>query len=130
MLDIYEQHKAAFARVAAYVVTRKGERQRVATIAFKYPADGAGRLYAYVHWLGTPMARGSATGGGYDKATAACASAVAHWRKTLGRDDAEVCIRNHADAHLSGFLHALAQDRGPTWDNALRDAGFTVWQAV
>lgn len=121
MANIYDTHKAAFARVSAYVVLREGKR--VATVAFKYPADGAGRLYAYVHWIGTPMVRGFAAGGGYDKATAACAVAVANKG-----------LRNYADhdGPLSAikFVQALDADRGPTWDAALRDAGFTVLQAV
>lgn len=139
MPDIYEQHKAAFARVSAYVILRNGER--VATIAFKFPADGAGRLYAYVHWFGTAMVRGHAGGYGYDKRTAACASAVKHffsaaleakgvafdsfyhgfnpphW-KTAERDS------------FAAFREALEADRGPSWDAALREAGFTVLQAV
>jgi len=28
------------------------------------------------------------------------------------------------------FFDALRADLGPQWDSALRDAGFTVWQAV
>ena len=121
MSDIYEQHRAAFRNVAAYVVMRDGER--VATVAFKYPQDGAGRLYAYVHWIGSPMVRGCASGGGYDKATAACSAAVANRG-----------LRNYADhdGPLSAikFVQALDADRGPTWDSALREAGFIVWQAV
>lgn len=125
MPDIYDQHKAAFARVSAYVVLKDGER--VATIAFKFPADGAGRLYAYVHWLGVPMVRSFAGGYGYDKRTAACASAVekltyafATINDGLGRE------RMDCDA----FWEALHKDKGPTWDSALREAGFTVLQAV
>ena len=75
MSSIYEQHAASFANVAAYVILCDGER--VATIAFKFPRDGAGRLYAYVHWIGAEMVRGSANGYGYDKRSAACAAAVA-----------------------------------------------------
>lgn len=56
MSDIYDLHRKAFARTAAYVVVHKGER--VATIALKYPQDGAGRLWAYVHWVGLEMVRG------------------------------------------------------------------------
>lgn len=123
MADIYEQHAAHFARVSAYVVLRNGER--VATIAFKFPADGAGRLYAYVHWLGVPMVRGFANGYGYDKRTAACASAVQRidWTKH------DTCNMN-AMHWAREFTRALAADRGPTWDAALREAGFTVLQAV
>ena len=119
MADIYEQHRNAFRQVEAYVVLRNGER--VATIAFKRPRDGAGRLYAYVHWRGTPMARGWADGGGYDKYTAACATAVKR-------------IARKADAPnpdgWAAFSAALWADTGPTWNDQLRRAGFTVLQAV
>lgn len=74
MTDIYDLHDKAFARVSAYVILRSGEK--VATVAIKHPADGAGRLYAYVHWLGVPMVRGFAGGYGYDKRSAACADAA------------------------------------------------------
>ena len=74
MPDIYDQHDAAFARVSAFVICRDGER--VATVALKFPADGAGRLHAYVHWLGLPMVRGFAGGYGYDKRSAAVIEAT------------------------------------------------------
>lgn len=68
MPDIYDRHKAAFASVEAFVILHNGER--VASIAFKFPRDGAGRLYAYVHRYGLEMVRGFAAGGGYDKRSA------------------------------------------------------------
>ena len=74
MSSIYELHDKAFRHVSAYVILLNGER--VATVAIKFPADGAGRLYAYVHWIGTPMVRGFAGGYGYDKRSAACADAA------------------------------------------------------
>lgn len=116
--DIYDLHSKAFARVSAYVVLRDGER--VATIAFKFPADGAGRLYAYVHWLGVPMVRGFAGGYGYDKRSAAVANAV---RKIP--DD----ISGKAGARQA-FIEATERDSGSYWDRRLEDAGFTVFQAV
>lgn len=116
MPDIYDQHAKAFARVEAHVILKDGER--VATIAFKFPADGAGRLWAYVHWIGLEMVRGYAGGYGYDKRTAACSS-VAY--KVL---EAPNFIESAA------FWHALAKDGGNTWDRQLREAGFTVLQAV
>lgn len=64
--NIYEQHKAAFPNVSAYVVLNSA-KERVATVAFKYPRDGAGRLYCYLHVLGVAMVRGYASGCGYDK---------------------------------------------------------------
>lgn len=57
---VYQLHDKAFANVSAYVIAKDGER--VATIAFKFPRDGAGRLYVYVHWFGLQMVRGWAGG--------------------------------------------------------------------
>jgi hypothetical protein len=119
---IYDQHRAAFSNVSAYVVMYAGER--VATVAIKYPRDGAGRLYSYVHWLGVPMVRGFAGGGGYDKRTAACASAARKLPEHLpaGYDAA-------ADAY-SMFVDVMRADGGQDWNTALTGAGFTVFQAV
>ena len=121
MADIYEQHSAAFARVEAYVVL-DGDKL-VARVAFRFPADGAGRLYAYVHWIGSPMVRGSATGGGYDKRTAACASAAGKMPRTT-----PIVEMPDRDAY-EAFIAAMAADAGQHWDGALRGAGFTVFQA-
>lgn len=126
MSDIYEQHRAAFAQVSAFVIARDGER--VAAIAFKYPRDGAGRLYAYVHWLGGSMVRGFASGGGYDKHSTACADAA---RKLAKPQKIRLSIFAAAEGAIwDSFRDALAHDGGSTWDRELERAGFTVWQAV
>jgi hypothetical protein len=123
--DIYDQHRAAFANVSAYVVARDG--QRVATIAFKYPRDGAGRLWAYVHWLGTEMVRGYAGGYGYDKRSAACCAAIiTRHRGASGR--AALMAGDATPYNL--FARALFANDGHEWHNNLRRAGFDVWQAV
>jgi len=124
---IYSQHDAAFRQVSAYVIARNGER--VATIAFKFPRDGAGRLYAYVHWLGLPMVRGYAGGYGYDKRSAACSLAVRPLKGKEGGWNAPVSNAS-AITPVCDFLNALERDGGQTWESCLRDAGFTVWQAV
>lgn len=113
MANIYDQHRAAFSNVSAYVILRKGER--VATVAFKFPRDGAGRLYVYVHWLGVPMVRGFAGGYGYDKRSAAARNAA----KKLG-DGVPVEFR---DALIAG-------DGCSNWDRELERAGYTIAQAV
>ncbi len=125
MADIYEQHGKAFANVSAFVIMRDGER--VATIALKFPRDGAGRLYAYVHWLGEPMVCGHAGGCGYDKRSAACANAA---RKLSPPYDhtGEVPTSDHE--MWERFRDALRTDDGYGWDHRLREAGFTIWQAV
>ncbi len=118
MTSIYDQHRAAFDAVSAYVIVRDGAR--VGTIAIKCPRDGAGRLYAYVHFHGAEMVRGFAAGGGYDKHSAACARAV----KAIDR-------AAYGDfPHINAFIDALAKDDGCGWDHHLRMAGFSVWQAV
>lgn len=142
MADIYDQHRAAFAQVSAFVIMLGNER--VATVAFKFPRDGAGRLYAYVHWIGIEMVRGHAGGYGYDKRSAAVTDAA----RKIGRFDAkEEIARCHAAAKplaaqaaemgaiakneaLTPFIEALDGRDGNDWDRRLRDAGFTVYHAV
>lgn len=128
MPDIYDQHKAAFANVSAYVSLSDHSSfpkapERFATIAFKFPKDGAGRLYAYVHVFGQPMVRGFAASGGYDKHSAAVANAIS---KITERGD---CDGTDA-ASLESFCRALATAGGSYWDRKLAAVGFTVLQAV
>ncbi|MER9685895.1 hypothetical protein [Mesorhizobium sp. M0139] len=121
MADIYDQHKAAFANVAAYVIAKDGKR--VATIAFKYPKDGAGRLYAYVHWLGAEMVRGHAGGYGYDKHSAAVSDAVK--RITPGAH-----MSSEQAENAGRFAAELIGDNGSYWYSRLEAIGFDVWSAV
>ena len=121
MTKIYDQHAAAFRNVSAFVILKDGER--VATVALKFPADGAGRLYAYVHWLGTEMVRGFAGGYGYDKRSAAVSDAI---RRNAGKVDNEA---PDTDA-WAAFSAALWNDGGDDWTRALEKAGFQVIQAV
>jgi len=125
MTNIYDQHRAAFSNVSAYVVMKDGEC--VANIAFKFPKDGAGRLSVYVHWIGTEMIRGIANGFGYDKRSAALADAA---RKLYKRPDYEENTRNHAILSLSNFIYARNKDDGLSWERNLADAGFRIFQAV
>jgi hypothetical protein len=118
MINIYDKHRAAFDAVSAYVIVRDGAR--IGTIAFKYPRDGAGRLYAYVHFHGAEMVRGFAAGGGYDKHSAACRAAACRIEFKGGEKP----------DYLSHFVSALAKDDGCGWDHHLRSHGFGVWQAV
>ena len=121
MPDIYDQHKAAFPNVSAYVILRGSEK--VATIAFKYPRDGSGRLYAYVHWLGVPMVRGFAGGYGYDKQSAAFDSAARNWKPDGGyRPESE---EKAATLHRA-IVEARDEARGERWSNTLERLGYRV----
>ena len=98
------------------------------TYRLSSPRDGAGRLYAYVHWLGTEMVRGYAGGYGYDKQTAAAANAA---QKIIGNELKRANRTDYHDQlHIAAFLTAIEKDAGQHWDNALRAAGFDVWQVI
>lgn len=122
MTDIYDQHSAAFNNVAAYVIMRGG--YCCAKIAIKFPRDGAGRLYAYVHWHGATMVRGYAGGGGYDKRSAAIANAAAKLAPAIKAGD------GLSPEWFPAFVTAIGKDDGNTWHNNLLAAGFEVYQAV
>ena len=124
--DIYKQHEASFSRVSAYVIT-DNTGERVATIAFKFPADGAGRLYAYLHILGLRMVRAQAGGYGYDKKSAALSSAAARV-PTYSEEDLTTWQKEATTRDL--IVAALMPDGGQGWDRRLREAGFNVLQAI
>lgn len=131
MAEIYDLHDKAFAKVSAFVIVKDGER--VATVAIKFPADGAGRLWAYVHWVGIEMVRGHAGGYGHDKRTAAVSSAAGKLPQDLPAEKYADGTPHYADkvrADYTAFRAAILADKGPDWDSALRSAGFKVWQAV
>ena len=109
---------------------------RVATVAFKYPRDGAGRLYCYFHILGEIMVRGYAAGGGYDKHSAAFEDAARKLAATLAkqpepdrdwrREDAAL-----AKANLAKLIDYARANDGHSWHEWLRSAlGWTTIQAV
>ena len=123
MTNIYDQHDAAFRSVSAYVVVKNGER--VATVAFKFPSDGAGRLYAYVHWLDYPMERGFAGGCGYDKKSAACYAAALKMRRQLS---GLASVEPGSNADL--FMDAMGTNDGYYWNQRLDEAGFELWQVL
>lgn len=121
--SIYDLHDKAFANVSAYVILRKRE-----TVAIKFPRDGAGRLWAYVHWKGVPMVRGYASGFGYDKRTAAVSACAPKILAEL-RDCPEY-FSDEYRKHGKQFADAIAKDNGFDWTDSLFNAGFTVLQAV
>lgn len=67
------------------------------------------------------MVRAYAGGGGYDKHSAAAHSAVSRIVVQETQQHAAVVV-----AQIKGAI----QDRGQRWDADLREAGFTVLQAV
>jgi hypothetical protein len=111
--NVYAWHRKHTARTGAYAILQDGTH--VASITIAYPKEGASRLYAYVHWIGTRMVRGSATGYGYDKRSAAMASAAR----------AMTPAAEYADIP-DAFRLALVAGNAHGWAHMLREAGFTV----
>ena len=125
--DIYDLHARAFKNVSAFVVI-DSTGDRVATIAFKFPNDGAARLNCYLHVMGVSMVKGHADGYGYDKKSAAAANAarrVADYSET----DRNGHWKQHAETRDS-IVAALKINGGHSWINELESAGFVVLQAV
>lgn len=116
MSDIYDQHKAAFALVSAYVVTKGGDR--IASVAFK---SSKNRVYCYLHVLGAQMVRAYAPGIELNAQTAAMHSAISRVEAADGD------IRT---IQTLGAIRDAVTDNGASWDQDLRKAGFAVWQAV
>lgn len=112
--SIYDQFNAHTPLISAHAILLDGIM--VAKIVFKFPRDGAGRLYAYTHWFGVPMVRGSASGYGYDKKSAA-----------LSRLPAMELDQNPAQVK---FIEALSKDDGYGWVYHLKAAGFTVCTVI
>ncbi|MDE2104045.1 MAG: hypothetical protein KGL39_42805 [Patescibacteria group bacterium] len=117
--DIYQQFDAAFRNVSAYAVLREGKL--VARICFKYGSA----VTAFVHWYGLEMQRGQARGGGYDRASAACAAAASK----IVNDCYGTGTTSKAkeQALCAKFKHAL--ENGPDgmgWETWLRAEGFEI----
>jgi hypothetical protein len=132
MTKIYDQHAATFAKVSAFVILdTTGER--VATVALKFPTDGAGLLYAYFHLIGVEMVRAYAGGYGYDKRSAAIAAAIAKIpapdvpKGAIGRADAYTAAIQVSRAKLQSVVQDM--DSGD-WTRVIEKAGFRVLQAV
>ena len=119
---IYDQYAKAFSSVSAYVICKNGTR--IATVAFRFPRDDAGRLRCFAHVVGAPMVRGYATGYGYDKKSAAAESAFARI------DVADFMTGDPYSDHAATLKAALAANEGYVWYRRIRDAGYDVFQAV
>lgn len=130
MTNIYHQHAAAFSNVSAYaVVDAKGDR--IASIAFKFPRDGAGRLYVYLHIFGIGMVRGFADGWGYDKRSASVANASRAALAAMVEKDQTVPPYAKTIADVKAICAALSEGHGGhDWQHELTEAGYRVYGAV
>lgn len=128
MTKIYEQFDAAFSHVSAFVLMTDGKQ--IGKIAFKFPKDGAGRLYCYFHFHGAEMCRGMAGGYGYDKKSAAVQDAIRHLKDyepaCAGFDDH---ARNMQEG-INLFRTMFKDIGGKDWSDVFRDNNIQVLRAI
>lgn len=130
---VWDQYDTAFKQVTAFAVLFDDQTldfmtvpAHVANIVIKHPRDGAGRVVAFVHWLGREVVRGSAGGGGYDKTSAALHEAG---RKLASKPKSDSEARPEAMAALGALL--VDADNGQNWERTIGDAeGFTLLRVI
>lgn len=64
--SVYDQNAKHFALVRAYVIVNE-QGEQVGLMNCKYPKDGMGKLYVYLHLFGSTMKVVSVSGCGFDK---------------------------------------------------------------
>ena len=120
---IYKTFARVTARIRSHAILKYGEP--VGFVFVHYPADGAGRLKAFLHLYGLPMAYGSATGYGYDKATAAVYAAV----KSMEVDDREikeVGAEGMEARRIARLMQDTFTDGGHDYARQMEDQGLTL----
>lgn len=125
MASIYEQHDATFRNVSAFVITNS-VGVRIATVAFKR----GNAVTCYAHIIGIEMTKGIANGGGYDRNSASFYNAC---EKMVNCNDKTHGLREwqSLDQLIIIFKDAAKKGNGGShWHDALRAAGFNVFQAV
>lgn len=86
MTTVYDKHSKHFAQVSAYVIIDSEGNQK-GTMSAKYPKDGMGKLYLYLHLHGSQMVQVSVSGCGFDKLSVAVQKAADQYvKQNLGND--------------------------------------------
>jgi len=120
---IHETFDRITARIRSHAILKCGEP--VGLVFVHYPADGAGRLKAFVYLYGLPTAYGSASGYGYDKATAAVYAAI----KSMKIDDRTADEVGAAGVEARRIAHLLQDtftDGGHDYIRQMEDQGLTL----
>lgn len=126
--DIYKQHDNTFNLVSAYVILDK-QGNRVATLAFKFPKDGAGRLNCFFHLIGVEMIKGFAGGYGYDKRSHAVSNAIKNLENTYNIQYGNKDFQNF-DNIIKNLKNAFDKIGGENWDTVFHSLGYKIYQAV
>jgi len=126
---VYNWSARAFRGVRAWVIVEKYSGKHIANVSMKYPQDGSGRLYVYLHIIGLDMVRGSAAGGGYDKGSAAMEKATEAVKAPAFEllENERYCT---IDRHRRTIADTMAKNGGWAWQDRIEAAGYAVFQAV
>lgn len=86
MTTVYNSFDKHFALVSAWVITNE-QGDQVGKMSAKYPKDGMGKLYLYLHLYGSEMVQVSVSGCGFDKLSVAIQKAAdLYVKNNLGND--------------------------------------------
>ena len=96
MTTVYNKFDKHFAQVNAWIIVNE-QCEQVGKMSAKYPKDGMGKLYLYLHLYGSEMVQVSVSGYGFDKLSVAIQKAAEAYRKDL-------TFKNDRD-----FIEALKQ---------------------
>ena len=90
MTTVYEKHDKHFAKVSAWVIINE-QGEKTGAMSVKYPNDGMGKLYLYLHLYGLEMVQVSVSGCGFDKLSVAVQKAAdTYVKQNLGNDKLNV----------------------------------------
>ena len=96
MNTVYDKFDKHFAQASVWVIVNE-QGEQVGKMAAKYPKDGMGKLYLYLHLYGSEMVQVSVSGCGFDKLSVAIQKAGEVYSKGL-------TFKNDRD-----FIEALKQ---------------------
>lgn len=86
MTTVYDKFDKHFAQVSAWVIVNE-QGEQVGKMSAKYPKDGMGKLYLYLHLYGSEMVQTSVSGCGFDKLSVAIQNAAIDYTKDLESDN-------------------------------------------
>lgn len=75
MTTVYDKFDKHFAQTSAWVIVNE-QGEQVGKMVAKYPKDGMGKLYLYLHLHGSEMVQVSVSGCGFDKLSVAVQKAA------------------------------------------------------
>lgn len=113
MTDVYDRFDAATRSFRAWALLRDGKPVGRVVVKFGNAAT------AYVHLTGSQMATGRATGGGYDKESAAVRGAIAKLDPSIA-DEARGALIERLKVRNEGA------GTGENWTTLVVDAGFQL----